>query len=259
MFHAAESFTRLQVRPRDVLVPFFILLAANIIVLCCWTALDPLTYVRANHEGLDGWNRVISTYGRCQSDHVFRYMGPLWAINLVVLLIANWQAYRARKIKLEFSEGKYIGLAMASILQCGLMGCPILFLVSDNPQAFYLVLVFMIFVVAMGVLSLIFVPKIILQDKYSHADPTQQMRMILDAVRDSQDNRSSSRATAIAGGAHNNSYVSTISAANDRFSAAESEAPAPVFGSFNKPIESEESCDDINGDPGSKDQSANTN
>jgi gamma-aminobutyric acid type B receptor len=111
IFRSGQACTRVEVKPHQVLIPFLLLVSANAIVLICWTVLDPLTYERVNHEGTDGWNRVISTYGTCRSEHGWRYLVPLAAINLIVLAIANWQAYEARRIKSEFSESKYIGLA----------------------------------------------------------------------------------------------------------------------------------------------------
>lgn len=186
IFHSGETFARVEVKPHHVLIPFLVLLSLSTIVLLCWTVLDPLTYVRVNHAGVDGWNRVISTYGTCRSNHGLRFFVPLVILNVIVLIIANWQAYQARTIKSEFSESKYIGLSIASMLQCGALAVPILFLVRDNPEAFYLVVVFAIFIVSEGVLLLIFVPKIVLQDTYSHSAPEEQRRMILGAVSSSR-------------------------------------------------------------------------
>jgi gamma-aminobutyric acid type B receptor len=59
-------------------------------------------------------------------------------VNLSVLVIANWQAYVSRVVESEVAEFKYIAMTMASLLQASLSGVPILFVVRDNPQAFYL-------------------------------------------------------------------------------------------------------------------------
>ena len=80
-------------------------------------------------------------------------------INLGVLIIANWQAYKSRKIRSEFSESKYIMLCMISLLEALLIGIPILFVVRDSPQAYYMTISFMVFVICMGDLLLIFIPK----------------------------------------------------------------------------------------------------
>ena len=129
---AQAHFTRVQVSVIDVSVPFFVLVAANIIVLTCWTIFDPLICVREPLDGTDNWNRVIAKYGSCKSNHAIGYQLALGFINAAVLVIANWQAYKARHVEDEFSKAKYIGLAMFSLLQAFLNGLPILFIVKET-------------------------------------------------------------------------------------------------------------------------------
>jgi gamma-aminobutyric acid type B receptor len=182
IFHSKVPFGRVKVTVGDVMGPFVALLSANIVVLACWTVIDPLTYVREAHQGTDGWNRIISTYGSCQSNHVGRYLIPLAFVNLSVLVIANWQAYVSRMVESEFAESKYIAMTMASLLQASLSGVPILFVVRDNPQAFYLVLIFMVFVICMAVLLLIFVPKVVMTEASTRRNEQEQRQLILLSV-----------------------------------------------------------------------------
>jgi ABC-type sugar transport system substrate-binding protein len=191
IFRAKVPFGRVKVTIRDVMAPFVVLLTANIVVLICWTVIDPLVYGREANPGTDGWNRIISTYGSCQSDHVERYLIPLAIVNLSVLVIANWQAYVSRLIESEFSESKYVAMTMASLLQATLSGCPILFVVRDQPGAFYLVLTFMVFIICMAVLLLIFVPKVVLAAAFSRRNEQEQRQLIFHSIHQSS-NRSSS-------------------------------------------------------------------
>jgi 7 transmembrane sweet-taste receptor of 3 GCPR len=102
---------------------------------------------------------------------------------MTCLLIANWQAYRARFIhQSEFSEAKYIGIACISMMQTGLVGIPTMFVVQNNPEAMYLVAVSMIFVVSFAVLLLIFVPKIVLVEIYSQYSVSIQRQMIHKSI-----------------------------------------------------------------------------
>lgn len=160
---------------------------ANVVVLALWTLLDPMVYVRRAHPGTDGWNRVISTYGSCQSENSpLPFLIPLAVLNMGVLIIANWQAYRARHIQCEFSESTYIGFVMAILLQAALAGAPLLFVVNDNPRAYYLILTSMIFIVNMSILLLIFVPKVRLTEQFRRQSAGAQTRIIEDSVRLSQ-------------------------------------------------------------------------
>eukprot|EP00545_Synedropsis_sp_CCMP1620_P011930 CAMPEP_0119026112 /NCGR_PEP_ID=MMETSP1176-20130426/34875_1 /TAXON_ID=265551 /ORGANISM="Synedropsis recta cf, Strain CCMP1620" /LENGTH=354 /DNA_ID=CAMNT_0006981769 /DNA_START=1 /DNA_END=1065 /DNA_ORIENTATION=- len=167
IFRTTQRFARKEVSEKDVILPFVSLLLGNVLVLSVWTALSPMEYTRQPHEGTDDWNRVISTYGSCHSDGALPYWIVLGVMNFALLVIANVQAYRARSIQSEFSESRYIGIVMASMLQTCLIGVPIAFLVNDNPQARYIVVTFMIFLNCMAVLLLIFIPKVTAVQRYS--------------------------------------------------------------------------------------------
>lgn len=181
-----RAFHRVTVSPIDVLAPFSILLTLNGIILTLWSVLDPLMYVRSDNKGLDGWGRVISTYGRCECDNAWRFVAPLCFINICTLILANWQAYRSRKIKSEFAESKYIAMCMLLLLEALLLGVPVFLVVQDDsPEALYLTVCLMIFVVCMGVLLLIFLPKMVLAADYSQRSEVEQRRLLLSHIRES--------------------------------------------------------------------------
>jgi gamma-aminobutyric acid type B receptor len=72
-----------------VLLPFILLLTADVVVLTAWTIPDLLTYVRVDHKGTDGWNRIVSTYGTCLSENVVPCIVPLAEMNIGVLLVGK--------------------------------------------------------------------------------------------------------------------------------------------------------------------------
>lgn len=165
IYHNAQQFRRVQVTPRDVLIPFAVLMTLNVIVLTCWTLIAPLQYERRAHSGTDNWNRVSrSYYGACFGpDNVkggaIPYVVCLVVIDFSVICIAIVQAYRARTIKTDYAESKYIAFIMLSMLQSYLLGLPILALVRDDPQASFVVLTVLIFATSMATLLFLFVPK----------------------------------------------------------------------------------------------------
>jgi 7 transmembrane sweet-taste receptor of 3 GCPR len=185
VFRNAAQFRRLTVSRRDVLQPvrffvyvchfactfsiafnnldrlnlqFLLLFTGNVSVLLTWTLMDPLE-----------WERIevseTSSYGTCtvQND------SSLWKVcfslsiifNFTALVLANVEAYRARNVKVEYGESRYIGMAMASTLQLFVVGMPLLFLVSDNPSVSYFVRCFLIFGVCMAFLMFLFIPKVL--------------------------------------------------------------------------------------------------
>lgn len=157
IFHTAR-FQRITVREKDVAVPFAVLFSLNVILLVAWTIVDPLKWERVYEDELN-------SYGVCaaEGDAWKGFLSAVAAINAGALILANVQAYIARNIKDEFSESKWIGIAMASMLQMALVGTPLLALVYDNPNARFFVWTGIIFVVCTSLLLLIFVPKIILK------------------------------------------------------------------------------------------------
>lgn len=184
-FHTTSQFGRLKVSESDVLFPFILLLSLNIIVLISWTVIDPLTYEREFLLGTDYWNREIASVGRCRSNRPAAYLVPLACVNFISLVIAGWQAWQARDIEDEFSEGKYIGLSIFSMCQAFMTGIPIVAVVKDIPGAFYLVTVFLIFMLCVVVLSLVFMPKMAIQYKYSKLPRSEQRQMLAVSVRKS--------------------------------------------------------------------------
>lgn len=183
IFKSKVGFGRVKITANDVIAPLALLLFSNTAVLLCWTLLDPLTYVRKPLEGTDGWNRVIATYGTCHSHHSAAYLIPLALMNVGVMLFANWQAFEARTIQSEFSESKYIAIAIASMLQAAFIGVPTLFTVRKSPEAYYLILTFMLFVISMAVLMLIFIPKIVIHQNFQRLSPAEQRQLIRESIR----------------------------------------------------------------------------
>ncbi len=58
------------------------------------------------------------------------------------------------------------------------MGVPVVAVVRDMPEAFYLVLTIMIFLLCMAVLLLIYLPKMFLQHKYAKMTVSEQRRAL---------------------------------------------------------------------------------
>ena len=108
-------------------------------------------------------------------------------MNLIVLAIACFQAFKARNIQTEFSEATYIGLAMFTLVQAYLSGIPIVVVVREIPVAYYLVLTFLIFLLCMAIILFIFLPKISLQKKYKQMPQQEQQAMMAKKLKKSMD------------------------------------------------------------------------
>ena len=183
LFNNKVEHARIQISEKDVLGPFAILLIGNIVVLICWTVLDPLTYIREENTGTDYWNRVISSDGVCRSENSVAYLVPLAVLNFSVVVFASWQAHRARELESVFSESRYIALTVFSLFQAFCTGIPVVVVVKDQPEAFYLVMTIMIFVLCMAILLLIFLPKVFMQKSYAGMTEDERNRAMNQMVK----------------------------------------------------------------------------
>eukprot|EP00934_Nitzschia_sp_Nitz4_P006078 Nitzschia sp. Nitz4//scaffold59_size112058//79431//83130//NITZ4_004120-RA/size112058-snap-gene-0.38-mRNA-1//1//CDS//3329555156//6068//frame0 len=155
LFAATQGIQRIVVRQQDVLLPFAGLFALNLGVLLTWSLVDPLTWERFEINN-ESWH----TYGQCVGDTVSTIMvSLLGAVNLAAFLMACIQAYLARNISDEFSESKYIGIAIYGWFQLLLVGVPILFLIGgDNPVATFVLKATLIFFICMSLMLILFMP-----------------------------------------------------------------------------------------------------
>ena len=156
---SSKVFRRTKLEVKDVLAPFVVLLTLNIIFLLVWTLVDPMYWQR---KPLIGSEDGLSSFGVCNIGRTgvsVAMVCCLVAVALSVVILANWEAYKARKVCVEYSESKYVALAMICFLQVIVVGLPLIALVHTNPPAGYFVKVAIISVLSLSLLFLIFIPK----------------------------------------------------------------------------------------------------
>jgi len=236
LFRANMEHARIQVSEKDVLGPFVLLMTCNIIVLVCWTIIDPLTYVREESVGTDYWNRVISSYGACRSDNAVAYLVPLAVLNFAVVAVACYQAHQARDVQAVFSEAKYITLTVTSLFQAFSTGIPVVVVVRDLPVSYYLVLTIMIFVLCMGILALIFLPKVMMHRNYSEMTPVEQNRKIARIIRESSQRLSINAERQKSSRNWGSTQFSSSNKLNDGFSGELTGSFQDVLAGFARPI-----------------------
>jgi 7 transmembrane sweet-taste receptor of 3 GCPR len=139
----APQIRRMQVHEKDVIGPFAVLFTLNFSALLIFTLVDPLRFERVPMAG-EEWN----TYGKCTTSGAAG-RSLLWVIvfiNLCAMAFACYQAYLARNVSDEFSEGSKLGIVMFSWAQIMIVGIPVLFLIdADNPVARYFISVILCF------------------------------------------------------------------------------------------------------------------
>jgi len=160
ILNSSVRFRRLTVTYRDVLKPMIVHLGANVIVLLIKTILYPLHW-EIYVETVDMFGRPAETFGRCSGDgERLPFVIVLLAINFFAMAFAMLQAWKTRAMSTEYSESRYIAIVMISIFLVAFVGCPVLVLAYDNPDASIFVGNAIVFLTCCSTLLWIFVPKI---------------------------------------------------------------------------------------------------
>ena len=163
---ASANLQRVVVTARDMYKILAVLLAVNWAVLIPWTVLDPLTWTRIE-EGItvdeDLGVMTYESYGRCSSEHLKYWAGPVLSFHLLIMLVTNVILYNIRNISDRYQESKYV--AMASFYACEMLvvGIPIVIAVGASTEASYIVLACVVGMGDLGILLMIFVPKLLYQ------------------------------------------------------------------------------------------------
>jgi hypothetical protein len=159
----AQRFRSVKISEKDMMRSISVLFTCNLVLIALWNILDPIVWER----------RLISpteSFGFCtvgvRSNVTWKVIVVLLGIlNGGVLIVANVEAYKARKIDTEYGESVYIGLIMLFFLQIVLVGVPLFFIVQSNLVARFFLTTSMVFIMSLTVLLLIFVPKFLIYRK----------------------------------------------------------------------------------------------
>jgi len=160
----SDQFRRVKISEQDVLRPFLVLLFLNCLFLSLWTGLDPLRWVRLPVEQ----GNPFETIGSCTSNGTAsKVFGSLTiCVDAAALIFAVVQAWQARNISTEYSESKFIGIAIFGWLQITVVGLPLMFLLQSDPTARFFLISALLFSICISVLGLLFVPKVMHMRKH---------------------------------------------------------------------------------------------
>lgn len=149
------------------------LLILNGTILGLWTGLDPLKWERQGVEGgftlEDG---TVETFGMCSGGSAsVAFAVILYAMNVLMALIATLQAFKCRFLVLEYNEMQWLPLSVFPFLEVWLIGGPILPIIHEDPTVLFVVLSAMIFASTAAGGMAVFAPKDWYIRKYYHSNP----------------------------------------------------------------------------------------
>jgi ABC-type branched-subunit amino acid transport system substrate-binding protein len=162
LFHHSVKMRRKNVAVKDVIYPFVLVTIVNVALLISWTAAAPLTWIRSDLKNFDKYGRSVESVGRCgynATEAQKYFVGTLFAVNLIYVIIGNYQTYRTRMMPAEFNETSYIGLSMLSVLESLLIGVPIIFLSKERPMVDLVVRSILVTLLCFAILLPLFVSK----------------------------------------------------------------------------------------------------
>lgn len=165
---AASRLQRKKITAKEMYRIIIGLMVLDAIILIAWQVTDPLVYVRSfktNSKDDDTYVVTIESIGHCKSNSLWKFLGPLIAIHVCLMVVTNGLLWRVRKLSDRYQEQKYVALASIYICELLLLGVPVLIAVQDSAAARYIVIAGVIFLTDTGVLSFIFIPKIKFQSE----------------------------------------------------------------------------------------------
>lgn len=151
---------RASVRAKDVLWPFLAMTLINVGLLTFQTIFSPVKWVRVEStKSVDMYGRATESYGHCTATNN-SFMVVVW-FNFLVVAFATYQSYLSRNYPYGFNESLYVAISMASLLECFLIGGPILRLVEGQPTSDFVLKSVLILFVCGSIIIPIYIHKFV--------------------------------------------------------------------------------------------------
>lgn len=131
IFKSSMKMKRIKVTVRETFGIIALILVVDFAILLSWTIVSPLEWHR---EVLlaDQLGEPLESVGYCTSDSSVVFAWMLAAYHFILLAISCYLCYVTRNISTQFSEAKYVGIAIVSNMQIFLVGLPVLFIVGQD-------------------------------------------------------------------------------------------------------------------------------
>ena len=150
------QFRRQTVTIQKASIPIVVVLVLALIVLICWSAIDPWVWKRVFVQ-----DYPLETYGHCTCDNFWAFFGPLIALVVAVDIIVTYFCWKSLDIAEELGDSRAIFFTLFTQLQAWAVGVPILIVVhGTSADGTYLGRALLIWIFACSPLVILIVPKI---------------------------------------------------------------------------------------------------
>ena len=155
LFKAAAHMQRATVSVKETMLIVGGILLVDVAILTVWTLVDPLEWVRTVYI-MDKYGNPLSSEGHCTSEYWGAFAGSIAVLHFLLMAVACGLAYISRDIPTEFSEGKYVAIAIVSNMQIFLIGIPVLVVVGNSSETSFFVRSMIVWMNDFAVVLLIF-------------------------------------------------------------------------------------------------------
>lgn len=194
----AKKLQKLTITRRRTIAIIAVATAFDVLILGVWQLTNPLVYKRVT-EYDPVYGLPVSSRGVCsplnEEEPVAGFYIALVGYHVLLLLYGLLVCYRARNIPTALSESKFVTAGIVSHLQILLLATPVLIIVSNSPEGDLFVRSSVIFLNDMGLLLLIFGPKMywvqfrpdlaIMPEFFSRASATHSKSTVTPAAQSS--------------------------------------------------------------------------
>ena len=111
--------------------------------------------------------------GACTSDRPWPWLGALFCLHAMLLGYTASLLYRGRSVPSRFTDGQWMAACVSTNIQALLSLLPLLAVAPNAPIALFIGKAFVIFVTAVGTISILFLPRV-LKDMRAPADEPQK-------------------------------------------------------------------------------------
>ncbi|GAB1608878.1 gamma-aminobutyric acid type B receptor subunit 1-like [Argonauta hians] len=152
-------------RDKQLLFIIGALLTLDISLISVWIVVDPMHQVKTNLSSqlstIDEDVVYISQLSKCQSNHLEKWMGAMYAYKGLLLIFGVYMAWETRNVKIPaLNDSRYIGMNVYNVVIMSTIVVVLSKILSDQPTLSYAIQATFIFLSTTGTLCLMFLPKI---------------------------------------------------------------------------------------------------
>lgn len=160
-----KNMRKVKVTASQVMKPAAALVGINVVLMAIWTAVAPFEYRRTPVNGsTDEFGRPTQSYGSCELPRDpddprktwwvgIMFVALIATVNFGKLSVAMFQVYKTRHIETEYSEAKFVGLSMVSIVQAWLIGIPLVLAARGSPTGLFIIVSALLFIMCQSILD----------------------------------------------------------------------------------------------------------